>query len=207
MLKNTNFAKNRLKTIDAEQSKRTNLPAKMKQTFWTVQPNHETQLHQIQQQENRDNSCNEDWLYLEDIRGENRTATLGNRDIKLAQRRKRSFEKQAVLEAKKLALSNSQTLSVTATISSSESDNDNADQTFYVCGTWDSAHIDVSPPNIGIGSDTSLSLYSTSNRKRYRATKKDAIISEACLVADKYALFSQGLTELAVVFHKSQGTA
>ena len=47
------------------------------------------------------------WLYLERVRGLNRTATLGSVDTKLVKRKKRAFQDQQAYEARKIKASTS----------------------------------------------------------------------------------------------------
>ena len=63
----------------AEETNREGFISQMKQTFWAVQPSYESQLQKWKQQEKGDQRHKEDWLYLEKVRGESRTATLGNK--------------------------------------------------------------------------------------------------------------------------------
>ena len=83
--------KNRNRKTKTEETKRDQFLCKMKQTFWAVQPSNNSQLKKWQQQEIQDKRHKEDYLYLEKVRGENRTATIGSKDMKLAAKRKRSM--------------------------------------------------------------------------------------------------------------------
>ena len=165
-----------------KETKRQQFLSKMEQTFWAVQPTYELQLKTWQQQEKCDQRHKEDWLYLEGVRGSNRTNTLGSKDKKLAAKRKRFMRDQQVLEAKRSANSESSTFA-TATIISCESESESVLE------------------ESGFGFTASTNTPSTS----VKSARSEGITSGAYLIADKYGLSNRALTELAGVFQKSSG--
>ena len=169
----------------AEETNREGFISQMKQTFWAVQPSYESQLQKWKQQEKGDQRHKEDWLYLEKVRGESRTATLGNKDMKLAAKRRRSQRDDQALKAKPSAKSSSSLFpTATATMTSSESESESVsdEKEFIPTGS------------------TSNTQPSTS-----KAEKSEGIPNTAYLVADKYGLSNRALTELAAAFQTSEG--
>ena len=162
---------NRSKTTHAVENQRNIFLSKIRNTFWVVQLDYEAQLNQLQQQDKRDARYKEGWLYLEAVRGKNRKATLGSRDKKLVERRKRSFETQNSIETKQLALSKSTHLSFTATLSSGKSHSDNANEVLVgnSAATF-SAKTDI---------ETQGSSIFSLAKKRDRSTKTDGIPKQA----------------------------
>ena len=69
----------------------------------------------------QDRRHKEDYLYLEKVRDENRTATIGSKAKKLAAKRKRSMRDKKALEAERFANTESSKFAV-AIITSSESE-------------------------------------------------------------------------------------
>ena len=119
---------------------------------------------------------------MEDVRGNNRTATLGSKDKKFSAKRERSLKGQQVLEAKWSTNSESLTFA-TATTTSSESECETA----------------FKNQNLILGKGTGTSSNAV-NSARSKETS-----SGAYLIADKYGLPNIALTELTGVFQKSAG--
>ena len=80
--------KNKDRKTEAEIKERKKFLENIKHTFWVVQPSHEKKLQQLYASSNSNKRDRNDWLYLEGVRGMNRTATLGSLDKKLAKRKK-----------------------------------------------------------------------------------------------------------------------
>ena len=176
--------KNRNGKTKTEETKRDQFLCKMKQTFWAIQPSYESQLRKWQQQDIQDKRHKEDYLYLEKVRGENRTATIGSKDMKLVAKRKRSMRDKEALEAKRFASTESSMFAV-AIITSSESGSECV----------------VEEPNFVFTNN--VEALSTSAK----FTRNEGIPNNAYLVADKYGLSNRALTELAAAFHTSEGKA
>lgn len=93
--------KNKSRKSETEERKRKEFLENLKNTFWIVQPVHENKL-KIQYEKGRSTQRDtNDWLYLQGVRGKNRTATLGSFDEKLAKRKKRTLDDQEAYEARK----------------------------------------------------------------------------------------------------------
>ena len=56
--------------------------------FWVIKPSYEQYLREHQEKKTQDERAQEDWQYLEGVRGMNRNATLGPLDTNLQKRRK-----------------------------------------------------------------------------------------------------------------------
>ena len=89
------------KTTEAELEKQKVFQEGKDNTFWGVDPKHEKMLQDAQSHDKQDQRDIEDWLYLEGVRGKNRSATIGCFDKKLDKRRKRSLFDQETLQARR----------------------------------------------------------------------------------------------------------
>ena len=152
------------RTTDAETKKRRDFLANMRQTFWIVQSAFEKRLAAAHAMEMQDQRDREDWLYLEGVRGDSctRTGTLGPRDEKLANRRKRKFLDQQ------------------------------AEQVRRARDCLRAApNVDVSEDSDESQEFTDTALY-TVPVQTPRVTKKlEGVPKDACLIADKYAISTE----------------
>lgn len=170
--------KKRGRTTDAEERKRKDFLDKMDMTFWVVQPEFEKEISQ-----SVDWRAREDWEYLELVRGSNRVATLGSRDVKLAARYERNLKEQeseTARRAKNLC-----------TISTCDTEIQIID-----------GEGDVEQDNVGEDEDYTAS---TSGPPPPKARKLEGVSNDACLVADKYGMSNRAVTQLVAAVHKSDG--
>ena len=93
--------KHRQRKLLAEDMKRNEFLENLRCTFWVVQPEYENNLKGSYAEEKLNQNNTEDWLYLEGVRGMNRTATVGSVDTKLEKRNKRKFLDKQAYEARK----------------------------------------------------------------------------------------------------------
>ena len=140
-------------------------------------PSYESQLKKWQQQEKQDKRHKEDYLYLEKVRGENRTATIESKDMKLAAKRKRLMKDKEALETKRFASTESSMFAV-AIITSSESESESV----------------VEEPDFVFTNNVEAPFTSA------KFTRNEGISNNAYLVADNYGLSNRALTELAESF-------
>lgn len=171
--------KKQSRTTNAETKKINYFLSQMRQTCWVVQPDFEKRLAVAQAAEKQDQRDREDWLYLEGIRGENRTATLGSRDIKLAKRRKRKFLDEQAEEARRAIHC------VNAVPDTNVSEDSNG----------------------GGSADSDPQLYTVPLPASAPKSKKlEGVPEAACLIADKYAISNRAVTELAAAFRIAGGS-
>ena len=165
------------KTTEAELEKQKVFQEEKDNTFWGVDPKHEKMLQDAQSHDKQDQRDIEDWLYLEGVRGKNRSATIGCFDKKLDKRRKRSLD-QETLQARREKSSactsqNVQQNDISAIAAEEESD------------------------------DSGKSLY-TSPVPRKRKKKIPGITEEVYLLAEKDKLSQRTLVQIAAAFHRSK---
>ena len=160
------------KFTDSEVEKRNELVKDLKNTFWVVSPEYEKKLKQ-----STDTRDIFDWKYLEGVRGDVRTGTLGSFDGKLHTARNKTLKRKRLATQSLIERRNreQETTSHSVPWVSSSSSSDNSDDN----GS------DYTPP-----------------RKR---TKLEAIPEELLLVAEKSQTSIRTTTQIISAFLKDKG--